>query len=291
MPDEPEGRRQKDLFLDTPDVQAANALVRAILSREVAAAREHLARLRQLNAEHWMLASAEVLVKAIAAPPPAARDEALRQVEALERHWLPAASKALRSSARDFVTSLWRRVAQALDDGAPFAPASPKEHASFAFWKGLDWGNVQRSVTLIPNHRSEPALLEPLAEAEWRSRNRSEALALWFRLCWLAPARFAEAMHANRVPDAALCSSWERLQDQDWQGPSTAAWLPAWMLLEEPGIARRLEPTNGSSAPEQAFDALLRLKAGGANDGDIQDRHRLQRLHPELFGCFLASLE
>ncbi len=286
---EPERRQQKDLFLDAQDVAAAHALVRTILSRKAAAAREQLARLRRLNAEHWMLPSASVLVDAIAVAPPKARDQALQQLQALEGLLLPA-SRVLGNGARDFVTPLWHRVAETLDDGMPFDPAKPKEHASFAFQKSLDWENVRRSVTDVPNHRSEPALLEPLAEAEWRTRNRSKALAVWFRLCWLAPDHFAEAMRANRIPDAGLCRSWERLQDQDWRSPNTAAWLPAWMLLEEPGIARSGEPANGPTAPEQGFDVLLGLKTGGA-EPNLHGRRALQRLHPELLDCLLKQLE
>lgn len=283
-------RRQTDIFLDTSGMTAANELVSALSTRQAAAAKTCLERLARLDAEHWMLADATILVEALALPPPAGRAEALRRMAALERQWLPAASAVLRGGSRDFVTPLWRGIGTALDDGAPYSAARPKEHASFAYSHGLDWANVRRTVGEVANHRTEPALLELLAEAEWRLRNRREAVALWFALCWRAPESFAVAVDAPRFPDSVVQKSWGRLQDQDW--PSvTAAWLPAWMVLDEPGVGRSVGPTGGASTPERAFDLLLRLRAGGSDREDIDNRRALQELHPGLFDRYLASLD
>ena len=283
-------RRQTDIFLDTSGMTAANELVSALSSRQAAAAKTCLERLARLDAEHWMLADATILVEALALPPPAARAEALRRMTMLERQWLPAASAVLRGGSRDFVTPLWRGIGTALDDGAPYDAARPKEHASFAYSQGLDWANVRRTVGEVANHRTEPALLESLAEAEWRLRNRREAVALWFALCWRAPESFAVVVDAPRFPDRAVQKSWARLQDEDWPG-ATAAWLPAWMVLDEPGVGRAVGPTGGTSTPERAFDLLLRLRAGGSDREDIDNRRALQELHPGLFDRYLASLD
>lgn len=285
-------RQQKDLFLDTRDMQAANALIRAIRSRNVAVARAQLATLQQLNAEHRKLPSGAVLVEAIAEPSPVERGDALRQMDALERRWLPAASTMLGSGVRDFAVPLWRSIAEVLDDGTPFRSSSPKEHASFPYWKGLDWQNVRRSVLGVPSYRTEPPLLEPLAEAEWRTRNRQQALAHWFTLSWLAPERFAAAARSGRIGDRALCGHWEQLQDQDWAEPVTAAWLPAWTLLREPSLTRTCKPTDGADAPKQAFDLLLILIARDTSPRtDVENRRKLQRLHPSLFQNYLASVD
>ena len=283
-------RRQTDLFLDTSGVTAANELVSALSSRNAAAAKPCLERLARLDDSHWMLAGAAMLVEALALPPPAGRAEALRRMEVLEQQWLPAAGAVLRGGARDFVTPLWRDIGTALDDDVPYNPARPKEHASFSYAYGLDWANVRRSVGEVANHRTEPALLELLAEAEWRLRDRREALALWFALCWRAPESFAAAVDAPRFPDRAMQKSWGRLQDQDWPGVA-AAWLPAWMVLDEPGIGRSFRPTGGASPPERAFDLLLRLRAGGSDREDIDNRRALQELHPALFDQYLASID
>ena len=284
-------RHQTDIFLDTSDQQAVNELVAALSARDVTAAEACIKRLAHLDAEHWMLPSARTLATALATPPPGTRDDALRRIDTLEQQWLPAASAVLRSAARDFVTPMWRSIGAALEDGTPYDPARPKAHASFAYAHGLAWTNVRRTVHDVPNHRTAPPLLEILAEAEWRLRHRREAVALWFALCWLAPAHFADAVRATGFPDAAVRESWARLQDQDWASPVTAAWFPAWMVLDEPGVGRSFKPTEGTSAPEQAFDLLLRLRAGGSDREDIDNRRALQELHPGLFDGYLASLD
>ena len=283
-------RRQTDLFLDTSGMAAANELVAALSSRSAGDAEAGLERLARLDSGHWMLAGATILVEALAERPPVGRVEALRTMAVLEQRWLPAAGAVLRSAARDFVTPVWRDIAAALEDGAPYNAARPKQHASFSYSHGLDWANVRRTVREVPDHRTEPALLELLAEAEWRLRNRREAVALWFALCWQAPDSFARALHAARFPDSGLRKSWGRLQDQDWPGLN-AAWLPAWMVLDEPGIGRSFDPIGGASAPERAFDLLLRLRAGGSDREDIDNRRALQELHPGLFDRYLASLD
>jgi len=283
-------RRQTDLFLDTSGMAAANELVSALSSRHAAAAKTCLERLARLDGEHWMLADATILVEALALPPPAGRAEALRRMAALEQQWMPAAGAVLRGGSRDFVTPLWRGIGAALDDGVPYSASQPKEHASFAYSHGLDWANVRRTVEEVANHRTEPVLLELLAEAEWRLRNRRGAVALWFALCWRAPESFAVAVDAPRFPDRPVQKAWGRLQDQDWPGV-TAAWLPAWMVLDEPGVGRSVGPTGGASTPERAFDLLLRLRAGGSDREDIDNRRALQELHPGLFDRYLASLD
>ena len=284
-------RRQTDIFLDASGMTAANDLVSALSGRDATAAKTRLEHLARIDTEHWMLADATILVEALGQPPPAHRAEALRTMATLEQRWLPAAGAVLRSGARDFVTPVWRGIGAALDDGLPYNAARPKEHASFAYAQGLDWANVRRTASAVANHRTEPALLELRAEAEWRLRDRREALALWFALCWLAPEHFAAAVDTPRFPDSAVRASWWRLQDQVWPGPSAAAWLPAWMLLEAPSIGRSFKPTQGDSAPERAFDLLRRLRAGGSDREDMDNRRELQELHPGLFDRYLESLD
>ena len=284
-------RRQTDIFLDASGMMAANDLVSALSSRDADAAKARVEHLARVDSGHWMLADATVLVEALAERPPAQRAEALRTMAALEQRWLPAAGAVLRSGARDFVTPVWRGIGTALDDGTPYDADRPKEHASFAYAHGLDWASVRRVVTEVADHRTEPALLETLAEAEWRLRNRREALALWFALCWLAPDHFAGAVDAARFPDSAVRKCWARLQDQDWSGPKGAAWLPAWMVIDEPGIGRAFKPTQGMSAPEHAFGLLLRLRAGGSDREDIDNRRALQELHAGLFDRYLDALD
>ena len=267
--------------------------MRAITDRDARAARTRLDDLRLLNAHHRLLPNAMILIKALEAPSPATRASALRQMELLERQWLPAASTCLPGRGGDLVGPMWRSIGAALDGdaGASFRSDHPEAHASFAYAMAFDWRDVRRTVREVPNHRSEPPLLERLAEAEWRLHRPQQAVSVWFELCWLDPERFADAERASRVPDSALRQSWQRLQDQDWCGPVTARWLPAWMVLEEPGIAQGFAPNGGGSDPERAFDLLLRLTSDRSGTADIEDRRALRDLHAGLYQSYFESLK
>ena len=192
----------------------------------------------------------------------------------------------------DFVAPMWRSIGAALegDAGASFRGDHPEAHASFAYAMAFDWKDVRRTVREVPNHRTEPPLLERLAEAEWRLHRRQQAVSVWFELCWLDPERFADAERASRVPDSALRQSWQRLQDQDWFGPVTTQWLPAWMVLEEPGIAQAFAPTGRGSDPERAFDLLLRLTSGRSGAEDIGPT-RIAGPPRRLYQSYFESLE
>ena len=47
----------------------------------------------------------------------------------------------------------------------------------------------------------------------------------------------------------------------------TPAWFPAWMLIEEPGLAGVLAPRRTGDAPSRAFDAVMALLAHPGPDG------------------------
>ena len=284
-------RRQRDIFLDTRETQAADDLVTALCARDAADARTQLDRLRLIDPHHWMLHDAATLIDALHSPAPSERQLALRRMETLERQWLPAVYAVLHTGARDFVTPLWRSIGAALDDNTRFDTAHPTHHPSSAYRNGLDWENVKRSVCREPDFRAQPHLLERLAEAEWRLRDRKAAIELWFALCWQAPDHFEETIGATGFPDASLKKAWQRLQDEDWDASTGAAWLPAWMVLEERGIARTFKPRGGTNDPERAFDLLLQLKTGGSDREDIDNRRALQNLHLGLFERYLDGVE
>ena len=288
---QPADRRQTDIFFDSAETRVANDLADALAIGAAAAAREHIERLRRLDGQHWMLPLAAVLIEALKTAEPNGRETALARMETLERRWLPAASAVLRASARDFATPVWRAIATALDDGAAFDPAFPNRHASFAYFKGLDWANVRRSVRAVPGFADQPALLERLAEAEWRLRNPREARRLWFVLCWRAPACFANAVSAPGFPDNRVRQDWECMQHEDWETEATADWLPAWMVAEDDAMARAGRPSSGGSPPEQAYDLILELKAGLSDRQDSEHRRALQQLRPALLHRYIAGLD
>ena len=70
----------------------------------------------------------------------------------------------------------------------------------------------------------------------------------------------------------------------------TSEWFPAWMLLEEPGLAGVLEPCRGDDDPSRAFDTVIALLARPDPDEQgIELRRVLQAIHPGLLARYLAK--
>ena len=70
----------------------------------------------------------------------------------------------------------------------------------------------------------------------------------------------------------------------------TPAWFPAWMLLEEPGLAGVVPPRHADDAPSRAFDLVLALLSHTDLDERGHElRRSLQAIHLGLLGRFLAK--
>ena len=281
---------QPDLFLDGAEADIQNRLTDAVLARDANRAGELLRDLVALDPEHWAVTDAMALIDALHAAPPDHADQARRHLDVLEHRWRPSALALLGADARDFLSPLWRAAGRALE-GAPFEPDDPNGHASWAYLNGLDWAKVKRSVLAEPDWETEPALLVRLAHARWRLRDRRDAMRLWFALCWLAPAQFAENIESVTFPDSALQRDWAKAQDQDLDPPITPPWFPVWMVIEHRGIARTAAPCGGTSDPERAFDHLVALRRGGSDREDLDHRRALKDLHPDLLGYYLQTID
>ena len=231
---------QLDLFIDSAQTAAVNALLDALAARDPGKAQRALERLVRIDRDHGQRIHAIALIAALEAPAPDGPKPGLERLERMEREWLPAASALLGARRRDFLAPLWRDIGRALDP-APFDPHRPERHASRAYREGLDWERLRRSVLAVPGYGREPVLLTRLAEAEWRLRNRARAVESWFALCRLAPEAFERLIEAPDFPDWALRTGWREALEQDAEPEMTPAWFPAWMLLEEPGLAGVLE--------------------------------------------------
>ena len=68
-------------------------------------------------------------------------------------------------------------------------------------------------------------------------------------------------------PDPGIREAWDLFEDRDdWEPEPTPPWFPAWILLNEPGLARTLSPREEAGGPKRAFDlvrSLLAVPPGG----------------------------
>ena len=140
---------QLDLFVDSAQTAAVNALVDALTARNVGEARGALDRLERINRDHGQRFHAVKLISALETRAPEGPDRGIDQLERMERDWVPAASTLLGARRRDFLAPLWRDIGRALDP-APFDPGNPERHASRAYREGLDWERMRRSVRAPP---------------------------------------------------------------------------------------------------------------------------------------------
>ena len=194
---------QLDLFIDSAQTAAVNALVDALTARNVSEARGALERLVRINRDHGQRFHAAKLIAALEAPAPEGPEQGVDRLERMEREWVPAASVLLGARRRDFLAPLWRDIGRALD-AAPFCPGNPERHASRAYREGLDWERMRRSVLAVPSYENEPVLLTRFAEAHLRLRDRARAIESWFTLCRRAPEAFEPLIEASDFPDWSL---------------------------------------------------------------------------------------
>ena len=243
----------------------------------------------RIDRDHGQRFHASKLISALVAPIPAEPAQGLELLERMEREWVSAASILLGARRCDFLAPLWRGIARALGP-TPFDPSRPERHATRAYREGLDWEHLRQSVLAVPGYATEPVLLARLAEAHWRLHDRANAIESWFALCHLAPEVFERVIEAAAFPDWALQAAWRVALEQDFEPEMTPEWFPAWVLLEEPGLAAALAPRRTDDDPSRAFDVTMSLLAHPSLDErGIELRRSLQNIHPGLLERFLAT--
>ena len=149
---------------------------------------------------------------------------------------------------------------------------------------------MRRSVLAVPGYESKPVLLARLAAAHWRLSNRVKAILSWFAVCRLAPEEFEQFIDASDFRDWSLQNGWRVAQEQALEHEMTPAWFPAWMLIEEPGLAGVLAARHTDDEPSRAFDPVIALLAHpDLDERGIEFRRSLQDIHPGLLERFLAK--
>jgi hypothetical protein len=288
---------QMDLFFDNPVVTLTNGIARALCARNAAEGQRQLDRLYVQAPNHPDLAAFDRLVGGLddlcrPVENPAAR---LAFLEAIQ----PTARHLLGSGSRDYLSPLWRHLADALV-GHAFSPDEPNLHRSFALSQAQDWAGVSESIAGEAQWWSHPPLCLRLADSALRRRRRVEALTAWCYLCWVAPDQVAAAV--ERLKQADLSVLWQSFldceEDDEDGAPEpalTARDFPAWLLLREPGLARQLsvDLPRGSSPAEERYRCVHRwIHAHRAHrqDEEMALRRSLQQSHPVLFAVLKKSV-
>ena len=290
---------QMDLFFDNPVVSLVNGLARAMAAGDAVEAGRLLDILYAKEPNHPELAAFDRLLEAL--------DHSGRPIAdcSLELEFItdvaPCAWRVLGARARDLLVPLWRRLAEALRS-SPYVPQAPLLHASHAWSEAQAWDEVRVSVLRESQWWLHLPLTLRLIESSLKQRRRTEALWVWFQLCWQAPERAPEALERVNFPD--LHALWQRFLEAEEDSSAlpdgghalTAADFPAWVLLDEPALAGRLPsamPT-GASAGEEHYRLAYRWIAASAARRSAEEmalRKALKEAQPALFEQLLRAVE
>jgi len=283
---------QLDLFLDGGSTAVLNDLVDALAARSAELAEQRLSVLLARYPDHRYRRAAEALCNALARLHDPRPWDPAGEITFLETRLEPLARELLGRRAQDFLAAFWRRAAEALR-GQPFDPARDHLHASWAFAQCHDWQAVIESLADAPEEGLPSLLVARRAEALRHLGRRSEAIALWCRVCWQAPEHAARLLDDPTFPDPKVQQAWHAWLDQDLDPDPSPDWFPGWLLLQEPGLAHALaDDTAGDTpGPQRAFRILrqlLRLEGGAAGeDPQLDLRRALQQTHPGLLQLYL----
>ncbi|MBS0418698.1 MAG: hypothetical protein JSR66_13375 [Proteobacteria bacterium] len=282
---------QMDLFFDNPVVALTNGIARSLSARNGVESRRQLDRLYVQAPNHSDLAAFDQLVEAL--------DDLNRPIEdaAARLEFLtaiaPTARHLLGSGSRDYLSPLWRHLADALN-GLGFSPDQPNLHRSFALSQAQDWSGVSESIVSEKEWWLHAPLCLRLTDSSFKRRRRAEALTAWCHLCWLAPDEAAAGVSRLKQPD--LSGLWQAFMEcEDDEGTLTVGDFPAWLLLHEPGLARQLsvDLPRGESPGEGNYRCVHRwIHAHRAHQQqeEMALRKKLQQSQAVLFGVLKRSI-
>ena len=306
---------QLDLFEHSRDTMLRNDVLDALLHRQPGAATSALQALADDTPGHAALAPLAVMVQALrqaAADANTALQQhgALAQARTQLQHSVAPAAHAMLGSAAatTWLQPLWRALAMRADK-LPFDAQQPDDHAATLWLQAGaadDAASAVQALQAVPSWRRMPVPLAWMAQARYRLQGLDSTWPLLAELAWLAPARLAGVTQALQDPllqrllqrfeqDVDLVSASASTNSSTNSSTNTShplAWLPAWLLIDQPALLERLREarTGQDSPPERSFRLLvelLGLERQGRQAELIGHRRRLRDAQPVLFDAYL----
>ncbi len=280
---------QMDLFFDNPVVALTTGIANALAAADALEATRLLDALYGKQPNHPDLAGFDRLLEAFARMERPVTD--CRELLEFMTGVTSTARRLLGARARNLLVPLWRHLAESVR-ALPYSPEEPRLHASYAWSQAQDWQAVKSSVLAEPQWWQQAPLGLRLVESALRRRQRAEALSAWFQLCWHTPEKAGEAVETLRGTD--IHALWQRFLDCEDEA-FAAGDFPAWLLLQEPALARQLpaELSPGNTATQEHYRLVhrwLAARAAGREAQDLALRRQLKERQPALFASLLRSL-
>lgn len=191
----------------------------------------------------------------------------------------------------------WRQTAQRAARLA-FRADRSEDHAAPLWLRAGEWAAAADAVASIESWRRIPVPLAWMIEARIHLPGDAGGLqACWgllAELAWLSPARFDAT--TRRLAEPVLDKLRKRF-DSGFEGDGGVddlALFPAWLLTDQPGLARVLGQAQASlqHEPERAMRLmldLLSLERQGRHHDLVARRKQLRDLNPSLYSAYLKT--
>ena len=288
---------QLDIFEDSRDLQLRNDVLVALERRDVPAARVAWQRFSEAFALDATLPDLTVLIDALASRTTDRfhdHDAVRRARQAVSQTLEPTVLKLFGASAgKAWLMPFWRKLAQRATP-LVFHAEHSEDHAAALWLRASEWPAAIDAVAGIESWRRIPVPLAWMAEAQYRVAGLAQVWALLAELAWLSPRLFEQT--TKRLADPLL-HKLRKGFDANFEGQgdvSDLAWFPAWVLIEQAGLAALLAKTQASNhtAPEQALRLLvelLGLEHQGRHHDIVAKRKSLRDLHTGLYAAYMKT--
>ena len=301
---------QLDLFEHSQDTMLRNDVLDALQRRDTLAAQAARRALADLEPQHAALAPLAVLVDTLAAAtdapfshPGAAAQASAHLVQAVA----PAALAQFGAeAAARWLAPCWRQLAERASQ-LPYRQSQPDDHAAALWLRVGDAAAAQAATQAVAGIESWWRLPAPqawMAQARYATDGLDATWPLLAEGAWLAAPRLAATLRT--LNDPLLRRLLRRFEDDfdpgtpDQAGPGSPdtahplAWLPAWLLIEQPALLPRLRDARRGqdSAPERAFwqlVELLGLERQARHAELMASRQRLRDAQPALYAAYMKS--
>ena len=285
---------QFDLFTHSRDVMLRNDLIEALGRRDQSASSTALAALETNYPGDPVIAPARRLLSMLAAEWPCFSDHKALQ-EAIYHFDNSTVGDAKRvfgeANARGWLRP-FREAFAAAASALPYSHDAPDACAAPLFLQAECWDAADQFVRAIPSWRRIPRTLAWAAEASFHLHGLDATWPLLAELAWLDAERFS--VLCRTLPAPGLKKVFATFEQEASTTLGSAAWFPAWALIEHPDLRTVLRAADTSLRlpPEQAcheIAALLTLERQGRHNEIITHRKQLQALNTELFALYMKS--
>ncbi len=278
---------QMDLFFDNQGIQLANDLMQALGDRDAKGSEEKLNQLEQVDPNHPLCGQGAELLLAIQKLAIQKRlqknklSDTKQELNYLQTQLAPLAKDVLKGQARDFMAPFWRRLASNLDAGF-FDEQCPDLNAAYCYAQILLWSEVINSIHAIPQWQQYAGLFAQLAHAYYQDNQRIESIQVLCDYCWSCPE--ADIFFPD---DNNSLQAWHKFIDLELDIKWGWQHFPAWLLFNEPGLAKHIHANSSNTA--SAFKALQQLLQAEQEKGKVKVdlRLQLQTAHTGVFNYFL----